>query len=105
MIRTPEAAVKSRSAPGGTAPRNVARQIMRWEKRLARAAAQATGEREPAVLDTLAWAHASMGDFRRAAALAERALALAEQCGDEALAAEIARGLERFKAAPELTDE
>jgi argininosuccinate lyase len=36
---TPEAAVKSRSAQGGTAPRNVARQIMRWEKRLARAAA------------------------------------------------------------------
>jgi argininosuccinate lyase len=34
---TPEAAVRARSAVGGTAPRNVARQIARWERRLAKA--------------------------------------------------------------------
>jgi argininosuccinate lyase len=38
---TPEAAVKARSAVGGTAPRNVARQILRWEQRLAKEAASA----------------------------------------------------------------
>ncbi|MHC5210960.1 MAG: argininosuccinate lyase, partial [Planctomycetota bacterium] len=33
---TPEAAVKARSSVGGTSPRNVARQITRWEKRFAK---------------------------------------------------------------------
>ena len=66
--------------------------------RLAREAARATGEREPAVLDTLAWAHAAAGDSARAIATAEAALALAEARGDEALAAEVAQSLASFKA-------
>ena len=56
---------------------------------LAERAGELTGDRDPKVLDTLAAAQAATGDFDAAGRTARRALDLAAQSGDEALAAEI----------------
>lgn len=54
--------------------------------RLAEAAADAVRDGDPQVLDTLAAAAAAAGDFERALAVSDRALALARQRGDAELA-------------------
>ena len=56
---------------------------------LARRAADATQRQDPAVLDTLAAAHAAQGRSDRAAEIAERAAALAEAQGRPQLAAQL----------------
>jgi|694.fasta_scaffold10019_8 tetratricopeptide (TPR) repeat protein len=65
---------------------------------LARKACAATDDVDPAFLDTLATALAAGGDYPAAAAAADRAVALAEQGGDDQLAAEIRLHRELFQA-------
>jgi len=66
--------------------------------RLAGLAAQATGGRDPSVLDTLAAAHAEAGHFDEAVRCAEQAVALARTAGQGQLAKEIARRLESYRS-------
>jgi arylsulfatase A-like enzyme/Tfp pilus assembly protein PilF len=65
--------------------------------RLAEAAAEKTSRRQPVVLDTLAAAYASSGQFDRAAATAQEAAALAASAGPAGLAADIGRRLELYR--------
>ena len=65
---------------------------------LARRACTATDDGDPAFLDTLATALAAGGEYAAAVGVADRALALAEKEGDEALAAEIRGHRELFRA-------
>jgi arylsulfatase A-like enzyme/Flp pilus assembly protein TadD len=65
--------------------------------RLAEAAAEKTSRRQPVVLDTLAAAYASAGQFDRAAATAEEAAALAASAGPAGLAADIGKRLELYR--------
>ncbi len=67
--------------------------------RLARRAARQTDQRDPAVLDTLAAAHAALGRFDDAVGTAERALAAAEADGDAALAEAVRARLALYRAA------
>ena len=64
---------------------------------LALEAAEATGRRNPEVLDTLAAAYAAAGRFEEAARSEERALALAEEGGAEDLAAKLRGRLARYR--------
>jgi len=64
---------------------------------LARRAIEAGGEPAAGRLDTLALAKAAAGDFEGAARTAEQAAALAKAQGDETLADEIGRRLEKFR--------
>jgi 4-amino-4-deoxy-L-arabinose transferase-like glycosyltransferase len=64
---------------------------------LARRAARQTGYGDPAVLDTLAAAHASLARFDDAVRTAERGLALAEAGADTGLAEGIAARLELYR--------
>ena len=65
--------------------------------RLAERAAELTGHRQPVVLDTLAAAYASAGDFPRAVRAAERAVALAAT-REGGLADEIRTRLELYRS-------
>lgn len=65
---------------------------------LARKACAATADRDPAILDTLATALAAGGDYPAAAVTADRAIVLAEQGGEEQLAAEIRSHRDLFRA-------
>lgn len=65
--------------------------------RLAEAAAAATRDGDPQVLDTLAAAAAAAGDFERALAVSERAGALARRRGDPELADLIARHQRHYR--------
>ena len=66
--------------------------------RLARRASLLTGEADPSVLDTLATALAAQGDYPAAVEVADRAVTLAEEVGDAALAAEIRGHRELFRS-------
>ncbi len=65
---------------------------------LARRAARQTDQQDPAVLDTLAAAHAALGRFDAAVGTAERALAVAEADGDAALAEAVRTRLAFYRA-------
>ena len=65
---------------------------------LARRACTATDDGDPAFLDTLATALAAGGEYAAAVEVADRALTLAEEGGDEPLAAEIRGHRELFRA-------
>jgi arylsulfatase A-like enzyme/Flp pilus assembly protein TadD len=65
--------------------------------RLAEGAAERTARRQPVILDTLAAAYASAGDFDRAAATAQQATALAASVGPGGLAEDIAKRLELYR--------
>jgi tetratricopeptide (TPR) repeat protein len=65
--------------------------------RLAERAATLAKRRNPSVLNTLAAAYASTGQFARAARVAENALVMARAIHDEALAADIGKRLERYQ--------
>jgi tetratricopeptide (TPR) repeat protein len=60
-------------------------------------AAALTGNADPAALDTLAAAYAAAGDFGRAAATAERALAAASRVGNTTLADQIRTRLRLYR--------
>jgi arylsulfatase A-like enzyme/Tfp pilus assembly protein PilF len=66
--------------------------------RLAQRAAELTGHRQPVVLDTLAAAYASGGDFERAVATAEQAAELA-RTGESRLAEEIRARIALYRRA------
>jgi Tfp pilus assembly protein PilF len=66
--------------------------------RLAQRAARQTDHEDPAVLDTLAAAHAANERFARAVRTAQRALALAEARGEEALAEALRARLALYRA-------
>jgi hypothetical protein len=61
-------------------------------------AKELSGGKVPGVWDTLSAARANAGDFDGAIAAAERALALAAESGDPALAAKLRTRLERYRA-------
>ena len=65
---------------------------------LARRASTATDAGDPSYLDTLATALAAGGEYAEAVEVADRALELAEEGGDEPLAAEIRGHRELFRA-------
>ena len=65
---------------------------------LARRAVQLVGEREPTTLDTLAAAYAEAGRFPDAVQTARRALTLARQQGNRALAKSIEEKLPLYEA-------
>jgi cellulose synthase operon protein C len=65
---------------------------------LARRASTATDDGDPSFLDTLATALAAGGEYAEAVEVADRALELAEEGGDEPLAAEIRGHRELFHA-------
>ena len=65
--------------------------------RLAQQAAQLTGDSDPQVLDTLSVAQAATNRFDLAVETAKRAIALAEQDGDQVLGDEIRKRLQRFE--------
>jgi len=65
---------------------------------LARRASTATADGDPSFLDTLATALAAGGEYAEAVEVADRALELAEEGGDEPLAAEIRGHRELFRA-------
>jgi choline-sulfatase len=65
--------------------------------RLAERAAELTAHREPVILDVLAASYAAAGDFNRAAATAQEAIALAASGGPAGLAGEIGKRLELYR--------
>jgi hypothetical protein len=65
---------------------------------LARRACTATDDGDPSFLDTLATALAAGGEYAAAVEVADRAVALAEEEGDEALATEIRTHRDLFRA-------
>ena len=65
---------------------------------LARRACTAADDGDPSFLDTLATALAATGDFPAAVEVADRAVTLAEEVGDAALAAEIRGHRELFRS-------
>jgi choline-sulfatase len=73
-----------RATDGDPAVRDPARAVQ-----LAERAAELTGRRDPVLLDTVAAAYASAGDFDRAAATAQQAASLAGAAGAAALSADI----------------
>ena len=68
--------------------------------RLAERAVKLTASRNATALDTLAAAYAATGRTDRAVAAAERALGVAVESGERALADEIRARLERYRKAP-----
>jgi arylsulfatase A-like enzyme/Tfp pilus assembly protein PilF len=65
--------------------------------RLAERAADLTGRRQPVILDTLAAAYASAGDFERAAATAQEAASLAAAAGATTLSGDIGGRLALYR--------
>ena len=65
---------------------------------LARRACTAADDGDPSFLDTLATALAAQGDYPAALEVADRAVTLAEEVGDAALAAEIRGHRELFRS-------
>jgi tetratricopeptide (TPR) repeat protein len=65
--------------------------------RLAQRAADLTARRQPVILDSLAAAYAASGDFDRAAATAQEAMALAASSGAAGLAGEIGKRLGLYR--------
>jgi tetratricopeptide (TPR) repeat protein len=65
---------------------------------LARRACTAADDKDPSFLDTLATALAAGGDYPAAVEVADRALRLAEEAGDEPLAAELRGHRELFRS-------
>ena len=65
---------------------------------LARRACKAADDQDPSFLDTLATALAAQGDYPAALEVADRAVTLAEEVGDAALAAEIRGHRELFRS-------
>ena len=65
--------------------------------RLAERAVERTARRQPVMLDTLAAAYAAIGDFDRAAAVAQEAMSLAASGGPVGLSGEIAARLELYR--------
>ena len=65
--------------------------------RLAEDLCQKTKFQQPSFLDTLAVAYAEAGQFEKAVQIAQRAIALATQAGDQRSAAEMQRRLELFE--------
>lgn len=72
--------------------------------RLAQQTCNATRNKVPAFLETLAAAHASAGDYRAAIATAQRALALATATGQQQLAAQLQQRLQLFQAGKPLRE-
>jgi len=66
--------------------------------RLAERACELTGYKSPEILDTLAIAYAAAGRFSQAIETAQKAMDLAESAGQKALANEIRKRLELYKA-------
>ena len=64
---------------------------------LATAAAEATRFRQPQLLDTLAAALASAGQYDQAVAVAERAIGIAQRANDEKLVAKIRQRLALYQ--------
>ena len=73
--------------------------------RLARRACAVTDHADPAIVDTLATALAAAGDYGAAVEAADRAVALAEETGDEPLVAEIRAHRDLFRAGRPLAPE
>ena len=67
--------------------------------RLAKRASSLSGGRDPGVLDTLAAAYASAGDYDRATRTAERALQLATSAGADVLATTLKRRVAAYRRA------
>lgn len=65
--------------------------------RLAERAAERTSRRQPVILDALAAAYAAAGDFERAAATAQEAVALAAAGGTSDLATDVGRRLALYR--------
>jgi tetratricopeptide (TPR) repeat protein len=72
---------------------------------LARRACAAADDGDPSFLDTLATALAAQGDYAAALEVADRAVTLAEEAGDAALAAEIRGHRELFRSGRPLLPE
>ncbi len=66
--------------------------------RLAQRACELTGNSDPMYLDTLAVTHSEAGQFKEAASLTEKAVALATAAGDGELAAQLGRRLGLYRA-------
>jgi len=72
--------------------------------RAARRAVEASGEKVPEILDTLAAAYAEQGDFEQAVSWAQRAVSLARSQGRPELESMLRANLERFQRGHPLRD-